>query len=87
MEVMPEGCRTHPCCKASINRTPTVAKVEAAVLRLSPMFLRRCLRSPLLPERFLQRANSEHLVCHRQHQLPELNPKELVSVSPTHEAT
>jgi hypothetical protein len=57
-----KGAGQHPCCKTSVNRAPTVAKVERNVSQIQPDIPAALLETAFLFEPVLSRApNSEKL--------------------------
>src|SRR2546430_12746950 len=45
-----KGAGQHPCCKTSVNRTPSVAKIERETSRVQPYVVATLLETALLPE-------------------------------------
>jgi hypothetical protein len=57
-----KGAGQHPCCKTSVNRTPTVAKVERNVSQIQPDVPAGLLETAFLFESVFSRApDSEKL--------------------------
>lgn len=51
-----KGAGHHPCCKTTVNRAPTVAKVERTILQAEPCVPAALFETALLPEPALTRA-------------------------------
>jgi hypothetical protein len=45
-----KGAGQHPCCKTTVNRMPTVAKVERDASHIQPQVAKTVLETALLPE-------------------------------------
>ena len=45
-----KGAGQHPCCETSVNRTPSVAKIEGNISQVQPYVSATLLETALLPE-------------------------------------
>jgi hypothetical protein len=68
-----KGAGQHPCCRTSVNRTPTVAKVERNVSQIQPDVPAALLETSSLFEPVLSRAPNREKFGLPPPALPALN--------------